>query len=90
MKRLKAIFSGMVQGVGFRMGTERLARQFAVTGYVRNLSDGNVEVVAEGEEDEVSAFLTSIRESSLKPYIRNLETSWQAANGEFRTFDIRF
>jgi len=49
-KRVQVIYKGMVQGVGFRFTAEALARRFDVTGYAKNLTDGNVEVVAEGEE----------------------------------------
>ena len=45
-KRMQIFFSGTVQGVGFRFTAERLARRFPVTGFVRNLEDGRVEVVA--------------------------------------------
>src|SRR5262245_52136989 len=55
-----ATYSGRVQGVGFRYTTERLAEQFPVMGYVRNLRNGDVEVVAQGEPQQVDAFLTAL------------------------------
>ncbi len=57
-KRL--IYSGRVQGVGFRYTAHSLAGRFAVAGYVRNLPDRTVELVAEGEADEVEAFLAAV------------------------------
>ena len=51
---------GAVQGVGFRMTAKRIAGQFAITGYVRNLPDGQVEIVAAGEEGEIEKFLSAI------------------------------
>jgi acylphosphatase len=51
---------GTVQGVGFRMTTKRVASQFAVTGHVRNLPDGQVEVVVAGDADEVMRFLDAL------------------------------
>ena len=53
-------FWGSVQGVGFRMTTRRIARQYAVAGYVRNLPDGQVEVVVAGDADEIQRFLGAI------------------------------
>jgi acylphosphatase len=56
----RAVFSGKVQGVGFRYATRDLADGFRVNGYVRNQADGTVEVVAEGEAIEVDAFLAAL------------------------------
>ena len=53
-------FTGRVQGVGFRHTTERIARGFAVTGFVRNLSDGRVELVAQGAPAEIDQFVRKI------------------------------
>ena len=56
----RVYYSGRVQGVGFRYTAQHLAAGFAVAGYVRNLSDGDVELVAEGEADEVERFLAAV------------------------------
>ena len=56
----RVIFSGMVQGVGFRYTARRIAQGYAVAGYVRNLPDGTVELVAEGEPGEVERFLDAV------------------------------
>jgi acylphosphatase len=56
----RAVFSGRVQGVGFRYATQELSDGFRVNGYVRNQSDGTVEVVAEGEANEVDSFLAEL------------------------------
>jgi acylphosphatase len=55
-------YSGRVQGVGFRYIAQQLAAGFAVAGFVRNCPDGDVELVAEGEEDEVERFLAAVAE----------------------------
>ena len=60
VERRRVIYSGHVQGVGFRATAHRLADGFAVGGHVRNLSDGRVEVVVEGRREDVSGFLESI------------------------------
>ena len=78
------LYSGRVQGVGFRYTTKTVAMGFEVTGTVRNLPDGRVELVAEGARDELQAFAEAIREAGLDSCIRHEETSWSGATGEFR------
>ena len=90
MKRMQIFFSGTVQGVGFRFTAERLARRFSVSGFVRNLDDGRVEVVAEGEETALVDFLTAIRGSGMKDYIRDVEAHWSNAQGTFKGFGITY
>lgn len=89
-KRLSACFSGTVQGVGFRFTTERLARHFKVVGYVRNLSNGKVEVAAEGEEQVLADFLKAIREGPMSRYIQDVEIRWSAALENFKGFGIAY
>jgi acylphosphatase len=66
-------FSGRVQGVGFRYTCQTLARGFDVTGFVRNLPDGRVELVAEANPSQLEAFLATIQEE-MSPYIRDIVT----------------
>lgn len=89
-KRIKALFSGSVQGVGFRYTARGIAKRFAVAGYVKNLPNGQVELIAEGDEREVQNFITAVCRSELSEYIRQVDTDWQASTGEFSVFDIRF
>ncbi len=89
-KRMQIFFSGTVQGVGFRFTSERLARRFPVTGFVRNLEDGRVEVTAEGDEKALVEFLTTLRGSGMKNYIRDVEAHWSAAQGCFDRFSIAY
>lgn len=86
--RLQVFYSGRVQGVGFRFETRRVATGFEVTGMVRNLPDGRVELVAEGQRDELEAFQSAIRESGVGSFIRLEEASWKPAEGCFRGFAI--
>ena len=88
-ERLTCCFSGRVQGVGFRYTTRQAASSFAVTGFVRNLSDGRVELVAEGERDEIEDLLARIRRE-MSGYISDAEAHWAQATDEFDSFGIRF
>jgi acylphosphatase len=83
----KVIYSGHVQGVGFRYTAQRLAAGFAVAGYVKNLPGGQVELVAEGEAAEVGAFLDQVARS-LAEYIAQAESSQETPQG-LRGFRIR-
>ncbi len=77
-----------MQGVGFRYSVKTLASGFEVTGTVRNLPDGRVELVSEGEADELKAFQQAIRESELGHFIRKEDVQWAEAQGTFRGFEI--
>jgi acylphosphatase len=88
-KRIHVFYSGRVQGVGFRFTAEDLALELGLTGWVRNLSDGRVELVAEADEGILKKFLERI-DSYFKGYIINKDLNWQEATGEFRDFRIRF
>jgi acylphosphatase len=87
-RRLHVFYSGRVQGVGFRFQTKSVAAGFEVTGVVRNLADGRVEVLAEGTSEELMAFHEAIRDSGLEPMIRDEQVTWSDATGEFRGFEI--
>ena len=88
-KRATVFYSGRVQGVGFRYTAREIACGYELTGYVRNLDDGRVELVAEGAEEEVRAFLEAVQASQLGSHIRNADANWREAAEEFRGFDIR-
>ncbi|MDD5496319.1 MAG: acylphosphatase [Candidatus Omnitrophica bacterium] len=88
-KRLHAYYSGSVQGVGFRFTAERVAGSLGLRGWVKNLRDGRVEVLAEGEESDLNGFLRKI-ETVFKDYIRDIDLTWEEATGEFSNFDIAF
>ena len=90
MTRLTATIAGHVQGVGFRFATQRIARSFAVTGYVKNLPDGNVLIVAEGAKDEADAFLRAVRQR-MADNITHIDRRYGDATGQFEydEFGIR-
>lgn len=83
----EVIFSGDVQGVGFRYTAARIARGFAVTGYVRNLRDGRVEMVAEGTPDELDAFVESVARE-MGRHIRSMNRLKRPATGKYAAFSI--
>ena len=87
-KRMRVLFSGTVQGVGFRFTARGIAARFPVKGFVRNLPDGKVELVAEGEEPVLKNFLKAVCESSMSGYIRSAEAEWSAPQDEFQNFTI--
>ena len=86
--RLHIFYSGRVQGVGFRYTVKTLANGFEVTGVVRNLSDGRVELMAEGTKEELEAFRRAIQDSEVGRFIRNEQSAWSEATGGFRGFEI--
>ena len=86
--RLHIFYSGRVQGVGFRYTVRTLATGFEVTGTVRNLFDGRVELLAEGAREELEAFRRAIQDSEVGRFIGNEEARWSEAIGEFRGFEI--
>ena len=90
MKRMTVIFTGRVQGVGFRYTADRIARHFEVTGFVRNLTTGQVELVAEGDETVLKDFLEAVCESPMKRYIREKQVSWSDATGNYKEFGIAY
>jgi acylphosphatase len=86
--RMHILYSGRVQGVGFRYATKTVAMGFELTGTVRNLPDGRVELTVEGERTELEAFQEAIRDSGLGGFIRGEAVEWSGATGEFRGFEI--
>ena len=86
--RLHIFYSGRVQGIGFRYTVKALVAGFEVTGIVRNLSDGRVELEAEGTKIELESFRRAIQDCEVGRFIRNEDVSWSEAKGEFRGFEI--
>lgn len=88
-KQLSMIVSGKVQGVGYREFAASHARQLHLTGYVRNLPDGDVEVVAEGEEIALQSFLTAIRQGPPAGRVMDVQVFWTEAKGGYEAFSVR-
>ena len=87
-QRRTVYYTGHVQGVGFRYTARSVAHRFGVTGYARNLSDGRVELVAEGNREELDDFLRELRDHMFGR-IRDEKCDVQPATGEFTGFEIR-
>ena len=82
------LFSGRVQGVGFRYAALQVAREFDVAGFVRNLPDGRVELEAEGRPEEVAAFVAALEER-MHGYIRRTERTARARAAQHSGFAIK-
>jgi acylphosphatase len=89
MQRCEVCYSGRVQGVGFRYTACRVASGLEVTGWVSNLPDGRVRLIAEGEPEALDGLLVGIRDA-LGPWIRNVQEQRGPATGEYRGFVIRY
>lgn len=90
MKIIKAIVSGRVQGVSYRMYTQQKARQLGVTGYVRNLRNGDVEIVAAGEVEAVDALTKWAESGSPSAVVSNVKVDTITDVEEFKGFEIRY
>lgn len=88
-ERRRVYFSGHVQGVGFRYAAVSVARRYAVAGYVQNLSDGRVVLLAEGEPPELDRFLSDVA-ATMSGTIRATHVESGTATGEFRDFSVRY
>ena len=82
-------YTGRVQGVGFRYSVKQIAAGFEVVGWVRNLPDGRVEIVASGDGNEVAAFLEAVASSHLAAHIRQIDQVDAGSQVETAGFEIR-
>jgi len=87
--RAHVFVSGIVQGVFFRQKTKRQAESFGIAGWVRNLPDGRVEAVFEGEEEAVRALVEYCHHGPSYATVTNIDASWEDYRGEFSDFKMR-
>jgi len=85
---MTVLYSGQVQGVGFRYTAKTIAAGFEITGTIRNLPDGRVELAAEGTRAELAAFRSALGDAGLAGFIRDEQVNWADAENEFRGFEI--
>jgi acylphosphatase len=88
-ERRQVIYHGRVQGVGFRYTCRHIAQSHAVTGFVKNLEDGSVQLVAEGSPEALDRYLSAIAER-MGPNIRRADITSSPPTGQFSTFDIAY
>lgn len=88
--RLQVYWTGRVQGVGFRYTAETVAMELHLVGWVRNLPDGRVEAVCEGNKKTLETFLERMAQGAMRAYIKQTDVRWQETTGEFDDFQIRF
>ncbi len=85
---MQIFYSGLVQGVGFRYTAKTVAAGFEIIGTVRNLPDGRVELVAEGDRGELEAFRDAILGAGLAGFVRDESVTWADVKNEFKGFEI--
>jgi len=90
MARLHAKISGIVQGVFFRARTEEKAKELGLTGWVKNLSGGGVEVVAEGEKKRLEELLAWLWKGPSPAHVEKVESGWERFAGEFSDFTVEY
>ena len=89
-RRLEAKIHGRVQGVGFRYFTQREAQKLGLSGWVRNLRSGEVEVPAEGGEDDLKSFLEALRKGPPMSWVERVDVDWKDPKGERGSFEVTF
>lgn len=90
MTTTRVIYSGRVQGVGFRFRTRMIAERYAVTGYVKNLADGTVELLVQGNEGEIDRFRRGVRDEMRGLIQDEEEKPVEAGTTAFKRFDIAY
>ena len=90
MKRVHIIISGRVQGVFFRSNTEKAGVGLGLKGFVRNLADGTVEVVAEGHDEKLNELIGFCRKGPAGAQVDDVKISYEESKGEFSGFGVRY
>ncbi len=90
LKKLYAIAHGRVQGVCFRYYTVIKAQQLQVTGYARNMSNGNVEVIAEGPFNKLQELLSWLHKGPPMSYVTNVNYNYTKYSGIYKSFSIQY
>lgn len=88
MRRAEILVSGLVQGVAFRYNTTRRADELRLTGIVRNLRDGRVEIVCEGAEEEIEKLIEWCNRGSGGAIVKHVDVAWKDYTGELKDFRI--
>lgn len=89
-KRVHILVSGRVQGVFFRANSKHFAEKLGLTGWARNLEDGRVEIVAEGEEENLVNFVALVKRGPITAKVEEAKVEWASPSNEFNDFQIRY
>ena len=84
------VVSGMVQGVGFRYFTMRIARKRQLTGWVRNLPEGEVEIEVEGPRGLIESLIKDLKVGNTWAQVTDIDVRWSAFSGKYTGFDITY
>jgi len=90
MVRVRIVVTGLVQGVFFRLSTMRRALELGVNGWVKNRTDGNVEVLCEGTEKDVKTMIDWCKKGPEGAFVSDTKIHWEEYSGEFETFQITY
>lgn len=88
--RLEAIIHGRVQGVNFRNDTVQQAKSLGLVGYVRNLTNGTVETIAEGPQDQLETLVEFLKTGPAAAQVTHVDIQWETATESFTDFSIRY
>jgi len=84
------IVQGMVQGVGYRFFAVDQAKQYKIRGYAKNLPNGDVEVVAEGDEGLIKDYIEQLKVGPVSAHVTAVDVEWSDTEFGFNNFDIRY
>jgi len=90
VQRAEIRISGLVQGVGYRFFAERQGRRYGLKGFCRNVPDGTVEVVVEGDYETICSYIEDLRRGPMSAAVKGVNVKWGDCRGEFNGFRIRF
>ncbi len=90
IKRVKLTIKGRVQGVGFRFFTKYTAFKLGLKGHVKNLYNGDVEIVAEGTEEKLKNLVEACQKGTFLSRVEDIDIKYEKATGEFTTFSIQY
>jgi len=88
--RAHIFVSGRVQGVFFRSSTKKKAQSLGVKGFVKNLSDGRVEIMAEAEKEKIEQLINWAKEGSSAAKVEDVKIEWEEYKGKFDNFKINY
>ena len=88
--RAHAFFSGRVQGVGFRHEAESVAHRIGLTGWVKNLQDGRVEVVCEGSKENIDRMFSELQDGPMGRHVKKVDCVWEAPTNKYQDFCVEF